>query len=404
MDKQRCHSFVASFVFINWRNNMNLNNTDYQAAINLLSNLININTPGKDENNLCCFVNEYLRNTNCKTEIRHLYDNTSNVISVIKGKSSASSIVLNGHIDTVPFGEISSWKYPPDKATIEGNRMYGRGTSDMKSGFGVLLYVFRILAESGFIPSKDIILIGTADEESGGHGATDIADSGLLDNTEEILIAEPTSCNIASCSKGTLWIKFSILGKTSHGAYPSEGINSIEVAYKLKERIKELISGHTHSILTDPTISLNKISGGTKINMVAETCETFYDIRTVPSINHKNFIKCIDEVVIKLQNQYSGLKITKSIITDRPPMETNTSIPFVNALKDSIISAGKAPEITGTSYFTDASLFLKKYNIPCVLFGPGDDFTCHKIDEYVDLNNYILAIKAYLDFLISFLS
>ncbi|KUO70753.1 MAG: hypothetical protein APF77_06385 [Clostridia bacterium BRH_c25] len=370
-------------------------------ALELLCEAINIITvnPDGEETILAEFIADYLKDTGCSVEVAEFSEGRANVIAILKGYKNEKSLLINGHLDTVPFGNRSGWDFPPNFSTIKDGRLYGRGSSDMKSGLCAMLYAFKQLALEGFTPQNDIIFIGTGDEETSGLGAQAVIKSGLLDRVGRVIIGEPTGNEISVASKGTLWLEFTIHGKTSHGAYPLEGINACEIALKLFSELKSLVCEKIHPYLSNPTCTLTKIQGGGKVNMVPDACTMTLDIRTVPLIKHEQLLISVNRLIKHIEQRYSGAKLEFTVLTNRKAVEISMDDMLVKELSESVRTVrGNPPVLTGTSFFSDASIFLMQYNLPTVLFGPGESSEAHKPNEYVSLEKYFEAIECYYRF------
>lgn len=367
-------------------------------ALELLKKIISFNTvnPPGNEKPLAGFFANYLKDSVDNVIVDDIANNRSNIIAVVKGKGNKKALVLNGHMDTVPFGDVNVWHYSPTEAVINGSRLYGRGASDMKSGLAAMLYAFKRFSVCNKQPEGDIIFIATADEESYGSGARNVLKKRVLENAGVIIIGEPTGNSIALASKGAIWLKFRIFGRASHGAYPQEGINAIDIAYELAEAIRKYVCGFAHRLLTEPTCTITEINGGTKVNMVPEGCEISIDIRTVPALDHECLYINIEKAILELKGKYKGLEIVKQVLNNRFPVETKEEEPTVKMLFNIVRQVtGKEPQFTGTSYFSDASIFNTESRIPTVLFGPGLADKAHKTDEYVNIEDFYTALQCY---------
>ncbi|MEM1486320.1 M20 family metallopeptidase [Oscillospiraceae bacterium PP1C4] len=371
-------------------------------AMRLLCDTIGIVTvnPNGEEKLLADFIASYLKDTGCTVEVQKFAPNRANIIATLKGRSDGKALLLNGHLDTVPFGSADGWDTPPDGATLRGDNLYGRGTSDMKSGLCAALYAFRQLALEGFVPENDIVFVGTGDEESLGLGAQAVVASGLLNHVSRIIIGEPTDNQISVASKGTLWLAFSIRGKTSHGAYPWEGINAVELAYVLFEALRNHLGTAKHPYLSASTCTLTSIQGGVKVNMVPDACSMTLDVRTVPPALHSELLERLDALIAQLEGQFAGAEIAYQVLTNRMAVEIPTDDGLVRELSQTVDGVlGEKPRLTGTGFFSDASIFLREYNLPTVLFGPGKSCEAHKPNESVSVKCYFDAIECYYRFL-----
>ncbi len=270
----------------------------------------------------------------------------------------------------------------------------------MKSGLCAALFAFCEFANSGITPKSDIYFIGTGDEETNGNGAAAIVESKILDNVGSIVIGEPTANKISVASKGALWLEVKISGKTSHGEYPEQGVNAAEISSELTARLKELINGHSHPYLTDSTCTLTGITAGVKANVVPDSCTVIYDIRTVPSMSHDDLFCKIDLIISDLKSLYPGCDFSYNPLTNRPSVGIDSANELVSNFSEAVKSVtGKDAELAGTSFFSDATIFAGSYDIPTILFGPGDSGEAHKPNESVKISEYIKSIDIYSAYL-----
>lgn len=373
-----------------------------EKALKLLCDVINkvtVNPKGR-ERALANYIATYLEDTDCSIEIEEFAKDRANVFGKIKGREKGNALMLNGHLDTVPFGNLEEWRTPPDRATIENDILYGRGASDMKGGLCAALFAFHQLALEGSQPEHDIVFLGTGDEESMGLGAREAIKCGVLDDVGRIIIGEPTGNKISVASKGTLWLEFTIKGRTCHGAYPWEGVNAADIAYRLHNDIASVIDGYVHEYLSKPTCTITKIKAGMKENMVPDNCTLVLDTRTVPDIDHRELLSSVDKIIENLKEMYKGLVVEYNILNNRMAVGIDPEHSLVQELSQSIEKvSGSKHELTGTGFFSDASIFLREYNIPTVLFGPGESSEAHKPNEKLHLDKYFEAVECYYDFL-----
>ncbi len=372
---------------------------DENEAIALLKMVVDNNTvnPPGNEKILADKICDYLQGTNAVVKTISLTDQRTDVVAYIKGTGTYKPIIICGHMDTVPYGNESIWHFPADKLTYADGCYYGRGTSDMKSGLAASLYAFKQMAQLQQKPLGDIIFAATADEETGGTGAKALLDTLPLKEADAMIIAEPTCNDLGIASKGTLWMDFEIYGKSSHGAYPERGINAIDIAFKIHKSLQKICSKYEHPLLQKPTCTLTEISGGSKINMVADCCNMKLDIRTIPALNNELFLQQTKFVCDDMMQQYNGLKINMNILGNRPVVAIEKNHPMVKTLFNIINETrSAAPMYRGINFFSDASIFVQKEReLPCILFGPGKDSNAHITDEYVEKEDYFTSILCY---------
>ena len=304
---------------------------------------------------------------------------------VSKIGSGDKKIIMSGHFDVVPVGDLDNWTVDPFSGKIIGKYMYGRGSADMKSGLVALLTTMKSLSQvPKFLNKCTLIFAGTSDEESGMTGAQKLQKMGIMDEASLLIIAEPTKLKIGVAEKGLLWLSVILKGKSAHGSIPHEGVNAIEKAMRFLPKVKTCIEKNQNPILGKSTVNIGTIKGGTSINIVADRVLIELDYRLIPEDNS-------DDVIAKLREIDEGCEI--KIIKTLPSLESNIEHPFIKNLK----TVAKT-EFVGLPYATDAAELLKYGNkIPFVIFGPGDPVHIHKNDERVNLEDIFTASKILID-------
>ena len=215
---------------------------DPKLIKNILKNLIKANSenpPGSTKD-----IVQYLHTTSQELGFSSKIqlvdpDGRENFITSIGNKPR--KLVLCGHLDTVPAGDISLWDVPPFTGQIKDGYIYGRGAADMKGGVAAMLGTMAALYESGIHFPHQIVFAGTADEETTMLGAQMLLKSEVIQNTDFLVIGEPTSNHVGLAEKGVLWLKLEIRGRAAHGSMPELGVNAIEGATIAIEALKNLI-------------------------------------------------------------------------------------------------------------------------------------------------------------------
>ena len=368
---------------------MKITNSLKERLVYFLKKLIQIpteNPPGKTEEVVNFLVNEVFRVEEGyrNTIITHMKNGVKlhNLISRIG--SGKKRILLSGHFDVVPVGDQNKWIYPPFSGKIVDDKIYGRGSADMKGGIASLIGVMKILESNrDFMEKYELVFIGTADEESGMTGSLTLSKKGYVNGAELIIIAEPTNLNIGIAEKGLLWIKIRGYGKSAHGSMPTEGINAIEAVLEIIPQLHECLSSEENELLGQSTINVGKIYGGTKINIVPDYTELEVDFRLIPEENHESVIKKLNGI------KSNSCKIEVEILRRNPSLQTNLNHQFIQNLRE--ISNRKC---IGLSYATDAVNFVRKNDpIPFIIFGPGDPNIVHKINEWISLEQVFKATE-----------
>lgn len=383
-----------------------LKSIDKEKSINLLRQLIQqktVNPPG-NEKIIADILADELKTSGINTEIKNLENNRANVIGRIKGTGEKKALMFNGHMDTVPPGDIE-WKYDPYAAYIDRQKIYGRGAVDMKSGLAAMLLATKAIKNSGLELKGDLIFTAVAGEEDDSIGAKDFVKTENLDNIGAIIIGEPTLCEICIAEKGALWLKISTFGKTAHGSAPDEGLNAIifmnaiiNKLLKYKFNLKE------NPMLGKPTLNIGTISGGVGTNVVPDKCTLTLDIRTIPGQNHKTIVADLKKIIENLSRNIKGFKARIEVLSDRPAVETDKNNEFVQlaiSTAEKLFNRRFVPR--GVNYYTDASIFLPAKKIPTIICGPGDPALAHQPNEFITLDNYFDAIRLYTALALNYL-
>lgn len=310
-----------------------------------------------------------------------------NVIGVLKGKDHRAPLLLVAHLDTVPAG--SGWKHPPFGGKIQGGRLYGRGATDDKCHVALLAELAASIVEDKAILPRDVIFLAMADEEMGGtSGLIPLLEKKLIPASEAVLL-DSSGFKILVAQKGLLHMKAEIFGKKAHGAYPSRGRNAIEDAAKIIIALKQKkIRCTNHPLLGPQTINIGTISGGERVNVVADKCEFEIDARFPPPATCARMEAHIRNVIKSKTKNYSLL-----IESRMEPVHTDPESKLVRALFSSIHSVGRKPEISGSAGSTLMALFIK-HRMPCVSVGFGAEGTEHAADEYVNLSDVFDGTRA----------
>ena len=241
-------------------------------AVRLTRDLVrtdSVNPPGQEEN--CArLIAERLSRAGFEIDLNFISEGRPNLVARLRGSSRMAALCFSGHLDTVPLG-TENWTRPPLGGEVDNGRIWGRGTSDMKSGvaaFVVAAEEFAKLADR----KSDILLILTAAEETGCEGANVIAQSRTKHGkVGAIVVAEPTSNRVTHGHKGATWVKLSARGKTAHGSRPELGVNAI---YRLTDAVGVLrefrFSDDAHPLLGVPSLNVGTIAGGQNVNSVPD--------------------------------------------------------------------------------------------------------------------------------------
>ncbi len=356
--------------------------------VRLTQELIRINSenPPGNEKKIAKFIKDYLEDFGIPAEMIEFGKNRFNVIGE-KGKGKG--LILAGHIDTVPSGDLKKWKYSPFEGKIVKGKIYGRGASDMKGGLAAILGSLRKFKNKNF--KKRLVLAFVGDEEVAMKGTKYLIEKrkSFLKNVKYGVMAEPTNLDIRIAQKGITMIKLKFKGKAAHGSKPELGDNAILKASDFIQELKKLtrkLKKKKDPLLGSGTINVGKILGGTKVNIVPDYCEVEIDRRLIPGETPAIAIKQIRKILEKL-----NLK-AKIEYLNEPRLAMK--IPKNSKIVKMIQSIKKA-KIKGESGYTESELYYRECGIEFVSFGPGDPKLAHVINENIKISKIKKAKKVF---------
>lgn len=383
---------------------------DEKEVVGFLSELIkvdSVNPPGNEKNAAILAktkFDEYKINSEIlDVEVDH--PNRANLLAKMGDSSKGPTLFYSGHFDVVPAGD--GWVHDPFGAEIEGNIMYGRGTSDMKAGDAAMIMAMCILKKAGVPLKGTLAFLGTAGEETGLVGSRDYVKKFGVKGIDALAISEASVGEIYVAQKGALWLRFISKGKRAHGGLPEKGVNALKNMIRFTERIQEKFKFKVteSDLLTPPTLNLTGMHAGELPNIIPDLCEAVFDIRTIPGNPHSEILAQIEEILSEVKKEDETIDISIKVELDLIPVSTDVENPFVkNAIESYEGIFDKKPVIKGVTYGTDATPFREiNPDLPVVIYGPGDSIRNHTIDEYVEITSVIDSTKFYIALALEYL-
>lgn len=372
-----------------------------QEMIQLLMDVMAVpSVNGRDnEGKVAEYLCNYFKEAGITSSVQYIDDTHANVVAYLEGEDPSEMEVWNGHLDTVPYGSLSDWHTDPAVPVIDqaGEKLYGRGASDMKSGLCAMVFALCAHKKSGNSTPHPILFIGTCDEEKNGIGAEYIRKHNTIGECRRILIGEPTGLKLGMAQKGCIWMELQVHGKTCHGAYPEQGCNAAEHAWSIAHELKNWVESFSHPLLGNSTANVTKIIGGTAPNMIPETCTVLMDIRVVPGVTVQMVQEKAEQLIRAEEEKTSGvLTAQTNILNNRRAIEISETATLTWKMEQCLRKEGLEPDYTGINFFTDASVIARDLpEAEVLLFGPGEPSMAHKPDEYVLLGNYVKAVHVF---------
>ncbi len=372
------------------------NNLDmiFKNSLKILSDLIAFKTiSGENNNSLIDYCDELLKKngaTSFKT-----YDTEKkrvNLFATLKSKkiTNKKPIIFSGHTDVVPVSK--NWNTDPFLATIKEDKIFGRGTCDMKGFIACTLAYAPIFAKNSL--ERDIHFSYTFDEETACQGAPilieELKKRGI--NSGICIVGEPTNMKIVDAHKGCYEYTTHFEGLAGHGSKPEKGVNAVEFATKYINKLMELRetlkSNAPKNCIFDPpytTLQIGGISGGIARNVIADKCRVDWELRPVIKkdgefVNNQmeEFVNTI--LLPEMKKVFSGSKIKKEIIGEIIGFDREQNSDACEFISN--LTGDNSKEVV--SFGTEAGLF-QEIGISTVVCGPGSIEQAHKIDEFITL-------------------
>ena len=359
-------------------------------SVELTQTLIRLNTisPPGNEEAAAQVLAQYLSKAGFAIELPPGRPGRPNLIARAGDPALGTPLAFTGHLDTVPLGQ-AAWSVDPHGGEIKDGKIWGRGTSDMKSGVAAFVVAASELAQK-LAQTAGVVLYITAGEETGSEGAFAIAAGGIKGHAGALVVAEPTSNRPLAGHKGALWLKAVSKGVTAHGSMPDKGVNAV---YRAARAITQLegfdFNVARHPVMGAPTLNVGFVHGGLNVNSVPDRAEVGVDIRSIPGMRHD---------LLKAQlSAFLGDEVEIQSIVDVESVWTDPSDPWLSRVFEIYRrTTGGEPAVETATYFTDASALTPALGgVPTVILGPGPAHMAHQTDEYCELAKIDEAVLIY---------
>ena len=303
-----------------------------------------------------------------------------NVVARI-GQRDAPTLMLNGHLDVVG---VEGMVHEPFSAEVRGNRIYGRGSADMKGGVAAMCAAAVNGARSD--SSRQILIAAVVDEEYESLGMRALLTAGI--RAEMAIITEPTRLAICPAHRGFAWFDVAVKGRAAHGSRYDVGIDAIMHAALLLGELDLLeqtrAAGPVHPLLGRGSLHASTIEGGVGMSTYPERCNLAIERRTIPGESVEKALLEITDACARIQGRRPNFEARVTLRTAQLPSDVPVDAPVVERLADAIRHEGIPVRIEGLSAWTDAAL-LNEAGIPTVCFGPGDIALAHAAEEFVPI-------------------
>ncbi|CAA9422829.1 MAG: Acetylornithine deacetylase [uncultured Rubrobacteraceae bacterium] len=341
------------------------------------------------------------------------YENRPNVAGRRRGlgPGGGRSLLLNAHLDTVAPGDRAGWSHDPLGGEVVGDRLYGRGSCDMKGGLVTHLAALDALEAAGIELIGDVTVTATVGEENGGLGALSAVLRGY--HADAALITEPTRLRLVPAQGGSLVFRLTVPGRSAHAAVRDEGVSALEKFVPLFEALREL-ERERNATLSHPLydhlenkvpINIGVVRAGNWASTVPEALVAEGRAGLIPGEEVELFKSQVTERLFDVADGDPYLREHPPSLEwfggQFAPAEVRPGAPICEAVKKAhALATGQEPIVEGVSYGADMRLFIRFGETPCVMYGAGDVRDAHAPDEYISIPDLMTATKT-VAFLIS---
>ncbi|MBI2220232.1 MAG: M20/M25/M40 family metallo-hydrolase [Acidobacteria bacterium] len=303
------------------------------------------------------------------------------------GAAAGPALVFCAHLDTVGTRGMT---IPPFEPRIEGGRLYGRGSYDMKGSAGAIMAAAVALSRDNF--GGRVLLALVADEEDASAGASDFVKRHPAD---ACIVTEPSEGQLVLAHKGFAWAEIVTRGEAAHGSRWDLGVSAVgrmgRIITALEDFDRRELRGRTHALVGPASMHCAMIAGGSGMSTYAPECRLKIERRTIPG---ETPAQVLDE--LRAVAAAAGEQADVSLLFERPPLVCNRDDDVVSCVRDAATHVtGREPREIGVAYWMDAAIFAEA-GIPTVNYGPAGE-GAHADVEWVDIGSVITTARVLIE-------
>jgi acetylornithine deacetylase len=345
---------------------------------------------GSGETKIARFVAEWCDRAGLETTLSEPAPDRPNVVAVARGTGDGRSLMLNAHMDTVGVAGMTD----PFTPRLDGGRLYGRGSYDMKGSLAACMLATAQAQRSGL--RGDVVLAAVSDEEFASVGTEAVAASLRADAA---IVTEPTELQVAIAHRGFVHVEVVTRGRAAHGSRPHLGIDAIakmgRVLVGIEELDRRLRATPTHAHVGSGSVHASLIEGGQEYSSYPARCALQAERRTIPGESVALVEQEFAEIAAAAADGDSDFSADVHVLASREPFEVSEEAGIVTTVRRCAASVlGSEPEVVGVSFWADSAL-LAGAGIPTVLFGPRGE-GAHAETEWVDVASLEQCVEIYV--------
>jgi acetylornithine deacetylase len=378
---------------------------DREYLVKTLQEMVQINSVnpglspgGAGEQEMAETMGEQMRALGMEVSVYELAPKYWNAVGVLKGSGAGRSLMLTGHMDTVGVGDMQE----PFSGAVRGDRLYGRGSCDMKCGLAAILGAVKALRDAGLQPAGDLYVAGAADEEYLSCGSEQLAKAYHVDG---VVVAEPSGFTIVRAHKGFIWFEVKTFGAAVHGSNYEDGVDAITRMGRFLVELEKLAtsqqSSQPYPLLGPPSLHASLIEGGIELSTYPPSCTLKIEWRTVPGQTEEQLYGLLQAIIDRLKAQDASYQAEVKTMFVRHPFQVSEDAPIVRSVYNQVQKVlGKAPEFIGGAGWADTSLF-ERAGMDALMFGSDGD-GAHANEEWADLDALEITAQVFAETILDF--
>ena len=313
-----------------------------------------------------------------------------NLMVTVPGTSDEPRLVFICHMDTVTLGDGWDDDIEPLGGLVRDDKLYGRGSCDMKSGLAcAITALFNLLdrvSAQHSLPRRGFSLICSVDEEDFMRGVEAAIDAGWIGSDEWVLDTEPTDGQIQVAHKGRTWFEIEMQGVTAHASQPWKGADAVAAMAEAISHIRRAFADlPEHKELGPSTVTFGQVEGGYRPYVVPDRAKAWIDMRLTPPTDSAAATRIVEEAIAAAEREVPGCHGSYTVTGNRPAIERNPASPLLAVLKSAAdrVTGADTPVSFFTGYTDTAVIAGTCGNRNCMSYGPGSLALAHKPNEYV---------------------
>ena len=339
-----------------------------------------------------------------------IVDKYGSVVGTINGNRPGPTVLFDGHIDTVPAENAEKWTYPPFEARIEGSRIYGRGTSDMKGADAAFTKAVAWFAADRNRDFAGRICVAGVVQEECFEGVASRSVSEIC-KPDVGIIGESSLCNLKVGQRGRAEIKIETRGVPAHSANPEKGVNAVYKMCNVIDAVRRIVPGE-HPVLGKGILELVDIKSEPYpgASVVPEFCSATYDRRLLVGETPESVLASVQSTLADLVAKDDELQVNahfteaedvcytgERIAAERffPGWLFDADASWIQAIKAKLDEKGFSPEIAQYNFCTNCSHYAGEAGIRTIGLGPSREDLAHTVDEYIEISQITKAADCY---------